>query len=359
MAGAQVETKQQGGPPSAFHHAVFFRTLGTMFEAAVPLPKAMELLEPSLVGPRLALAAENIKRKILRGVALNDAMATEGDAFTTLHLRMVKLGIETGSLHKVLLAVAEHDEKRYAMIAQLRSALFYPCLVFLACLAFLVVVPALMFDDLFGLLAGTGQQLPLLTRAVAGLSSLLAVPWTYVGLGLVSYGFWMGARKILREQPDVRLRLYRLAEGIPGLGPVLVSARLAHFTASLAIVMRSGLRLDRGLEIACQSCGSPLVERAALRMIEELRQGESLSTLLADSGLFPRLLWQAVASGEESGELPEMLTFLSHFYRRDLEYRLVGLTALLEPLALGVMGLLVGGLMVACIKPLAASFAQF
>jgi type II secretory pathway component PulF len=329
-----------------------------MFEAAVPLPKALELLDESLVGRPLAEAAGNICGRLLRGTSLPEALAAQGDAFTNLQVQLVKLGAETGSLHKVLLAIAEHDERRHAMGQQLKSALFYPCMVFVACLAFLILIPPLMFNGLFEMLQGSGQELPLVTRAVAGLSHALTLPWTYPLLALLAYGAWTGGRAVL-ARPSVRLRLYREAERVPGLGPVLVSARLAHFTSALAVVMRSGLRLDRGLEIACRSCDSPLIEEAAPAMVEALRRGDELATLLRTSGLFPKIVWQSTASGEESGQLPEMLLFLSRFYRRDLENRLVGLAAMLEPLVLGVMGLLVGGLMVACIKPLAASFSQF
>lgn len=358
QARAEHDSEARGRSPSALQHAIFFRTLATLFEAAVPLPKSLELMEESLVGPRLARASDGIRTRLLRGVSLHDAMAAERGAFNSLQVLLVKLGVETGSLHKVLFAIAEHDEKRHGMGQQMKSALTYPCMVFLACLAFLLFVPPLMFNGLFDLLAGSGQPMPLLTRLMAALSRALNVPWTYLGLALLAYGLWRGAQALLAN-PEARLRIYESAEKLPGLGPVLVSARVAHFSAALAVVMRSGLRLDRGLEIACRSCGSPLIENAAPAMIAALRRGDDLSTLMRHTGLFPKMMWQSAASGEESGQLPDMLTFLSRFYRADLENRLLTLASLLEPLVLGIMGLLVGGMMVACIKPLAASFAQF
>ena len=359
-AGAQTDISgvRSKRSPSALEHAIFFRTLGTMFEAAVPLPKAMELLDEALVGSRLADAASDINRRILRGVALHEAMAAQGNAFNTLQLRLVHLGVQTGSLHKVLLSVADHDEKRYAMGQQLKSALFYPGLVFVACLAFLIVVPPLMFNGLLEMLANSGQPLPLPTRIVAAISGALTVPWTYLGLAVLAYGLWRVGRAVMANNA-YRLRIYAAAERTPVLGPVLICARLANFTSALSLVMKSGLRLDRGLEIACRSSDSPLLEARAPEMVQALIRGDDLATLLRQSGLFPKIVWQTTASGEESGQLPHMLDFLSRFYQGDLEHRLVSLAAMLEPLVLGIMGLLVGGLMIACIKPLAASFAQF
>lgn len=358
QAKAEHDSEARGRSPSALQHAIFFRTLATLFEAAVPLPKALELMDESLVGARLAQAADSIRTRLLRGVSLHEGMAAQKASFSSLHVLLVRLGVETGSLHKVLFAIAEHEEKRHSMGQQMKSALTYPFMVFLACLAFLLFVPPLMFNGLFDLLAGSGQQMPILTQVMAALSRALNVPWTYLGLALLGYGLWRGGQALLAH-PEARLRIYGAAERLPGLGPVMISARVAHFTAALAVVMRSGLRLDRGLEIACRSCNSPLIENAAPAMVSALRRGDDLSTLMRHTGLFPKMMWQSAASGEESGQLPEMLAFLARFYRADLENRLLTLASLLEPLVLGIMGLLVGGMMVACIKPLAASFAQF
>lgn len=329
-----------------------------MFEAAVPLPKALELLDTRLVGPRLAAASQDANARLLRGSALHEAMAAQGNAFSSLQVQLVRLGTETGSLHHILHSLADHEERRSGLAQQLKAALFYPCVVFLSCLVFLLFVPPLMFKGLLQLLTESGQELPALTRAVASLSRSLSEPWTYLLLALLGFGVWRVGKAVF-SGPASRLAVLRQAERLPGLGPVLVSARLAQFTSALALVLSSGLRLDRGLGIVCRSCESLLLEQAEPEMVEGLRQGEALSVLLCRSQLFPKMVWQSVASGEDSGNLPQMLDFLSRFYRSDLEYRLTSLAALLEPLVLGIMGLLVGALMIACIKPLAASFAQF
>lgn len=344
--------------PKALEYAVFFRTLSITFGAGLSLPKAMELMDRSLVGDSLESAARSVQGLLLQGLPLHEAMGRQSPAFTSLQIRLLQLGMETGSLPTALESLASYEEQRYAMNRRLSSALVYPLLVLVAALSFVLVVPTLMFRGLFQAMLESGQELSLLTRAVVGLSHLLSTPWSYV-VGAALLMLLLRGVGSLWRRPHIRHLVHFWGERLPGLGQVLLSARLARFSSALSVVVESGFHLDRGLDLACRSCESALLEDAAPGLVKALQSGEPLSEALKESELFPKVVWQSLASGEESGKLQPTLDFLARFYHRDLEYRLLGFAALLEPLMLAGMGLLVGGLMMACIKPLAASFSAF
>lgn len=342
--------------PSSMQRAVYFRALATLFDAGIPLRRSFELLEGDMVGPALGEASGKVSILLGRGHSLGQAMRAQGSCFDALQRCVIELGIETGKLHTVLVHLARHEEARNAMASKLKAALVYPILIFVLSMAFVAIVPTLVFDSLFELLQDSGQELSMLTLAVAACARLLSSPWTYVVATVLALGSGFGLKRWL-EKPEARLLVSRYLEVTPGVGPVVIASRLAQFSQALSLVIHSGYHLDRGLKLACSCSGSPVLAASADGMVRQLRDGEPLAQCLESSGLFPPLYWQSIVAGEESGQLTKMLDVLARVYSSELEHRLQRFAALLEPLSLLCLGVIVGVLVVACIQPLSAAFA--
>lgn len=319
--------------------------------------RSLELLDDELVGSALGQASTRISQKIYQGFSLEKAVACE-PAFTRLQQQVVALGVHTGALHLVLLQLAEYEEHRQQLIGKFRASLIYPALVMVVCLVFVITIPTFAFQGLFQMLEESGQDLSVLTRAVAWLAETLRSPWCYLGLMALALVLWKTFSFWL-DLPNSRIVLNRFLEKLPVLGPVLISARTAHFARALSLVIHSGYHLDRGLKIACQSCGSPIIEAVSEDLVERLRQGETLTECFRGFPLFPPLFCHSIAAGEEVGEVAGMLDVLAQVYELELEERLSRLSSVLEPLVMIVLGFLTAVLVLACIKPMAAAFSQF
>lgn len=344
--------------PTSMQRAVYFRALATLFEAGIPLRRAFELLEGDMVGCALGEASGKVSTLLSRGHPLGQALRAQGSCFDALQRCVIELGIETGKLHTVLVHLARHEEARNAMASKLKAALVYPILVFFLSMAFVAVVPTLVFDSLFEMLRDSGQELSWLTLTVAACAELLSSPLFYVVATLLGAGVGYGLKRWL-ERPQARLLAARYLEATPGVGPVVVASRLAQFSQALSLVIHSGYHLDRGLKLACACSGSPLLEARSAEMVRQLRDGEPLAQCLESSGLFPPLYCQSIVAGEESAQLTRMLDVLGRVYTSELEHKLQRFAALLEPLSLLCLGVIVGILVVACIQPLSAAFSSF
>jgi type IV pilus assembly protein PilC len=350
--------RQNGGRGKADDHQIslFFRAFSVLIRSGVSLPHTFELLNADLVGKRLGRASADISLRIQKGASLHQAMREQG-LFSPLQINLLKLAFETGSFVSSLEALARYAEKQSVLRRRLTTALTYPSFLLVGCLLFVTIVPAALFKDLFQLLEGTDQALPWYTEVVLVFSKSLGNPvvWFVTLSGLVV------ATTLVRAwylKPQNRLKAHALGESIPWLGGVLKNARIHRFAEALYVVVRSGQRIDRGLELACDASGSPLLKEAAPALKEGIAKGMTLSETLEASELFPRLLIESLRTGEEVGELDTMCLFVANISSSELEHSLERFATIMEPFALLLMGGIVGFLAISCIQPLSASLSS-
>ncbi len=334
--------------------ATFFRSFSVLTNAGISLPRTLEMLDEDLVGKRLATTTQTLQKDVLTGSSLVDALKKHRGVFSSLQIHLIELGCQTGSFATVLNVLAGHAEGRSIMRRKLQAALIYPLFLLVGCTLFVTVVPAALFRHLFELLQDSQLSLPWYTKAIMTLSQAFGRPlfWLALVVGVVLSGLLL--RRWFRVPKNRRLAA-RVGESPPWVGEVMVCARLSSFCEALAMSTRAGMAIDKALVLACLSSGSQLLKDAIPALEQGIRGGQTVTEVLAATGLFPTLLLESVRAGEESGELAKMCSYTAKLYAVELDASLERFTTILEPLALLLMGAVVALLALSCISPLAES----
>jgi type IV pilus assembly protein PilC len=328
----------------------FTRKLATLLHAGVPLLQAFDILDRGEGKVTLKTLIRELRTQVEGGVALNQALRQHA-AFDSLYCNLVAVGELAGMLDTMLERLANHLEKSEALRTTIRSALIYPSAVLgiagaVLILILLFVVPA--FQNIF---ASFGAELPWLTQVVIALSE-----------GLQRYGLWLlaltglsvwGLKQLIARRTDWQRYLHRLLLRIPIAGPLTRHACTARWTRTLATLFAAGVPLTEALE-AVQGVTNHLLFQSATHNIQaQLIQGQSLSHAIERTeGLFPPMVVQMCAIGEESGALDHMLEKTAEHYEREVDSTVARLSTLLEPFIMVVLGLLIGGLVMALYLPI-------
>ncbi|MBA6062445.1 type II secretion system F family protein [Pseudomonas juntendi] len=343
--GLKLPKRRETADPAGFS-----RQLATLLKAGVPLLQAFEVMGRSGCGAALAALLVRLKQDVAAGLGLANALQRHPGWFDALYCNLVRVGEQSGTLDRQLEQLAGMLEQRRALQKKVRKAMVYPLLLLLTGLGvsavlLLEVIPR--FEDMF---AGMGAQLPAFTQWVIDLSTGFGrfAPML-LALGLV-LGF--AGRQLCRRHAPARLWLGRLVLGLPVFGTLLGQAALARFARSLATAYGAGVPLLDALGTVARVTGGQLHEQAVLRLRQGMANGQGLNQAMAGEPLFPPLLVQLTAIGEASGTLDTMLDKAASHYEEQVSQALDQLTCLLEPAIVLVLGLLVGGLVVAMYLPI-------
>jgi type IV pilus assembly protein PilC len=329
--------------------AVFSRQFATMINSGLSLLRALSILAEQTENKRLAGVLTAVRNEVEKGSALSAALAQHPKVFNRLYISMVRAGEVGGFLDQVLLKVAETLEKEVELRGKVKSAMTYPVVVFAMVLlivsAMLVfIVP--MFKNLYGQLGGT---LPLPTRVLVGISDVVK-RWfllVLVGIGLATFGFkrWV-------TTPSGRYRLDAFKLRAPIFGPLFHKTALSRFSRTLATLLRSGVPILQALEIVSETVNNGVISKAVKDVQDSVREGESLAGPLQRHAVFPPMVVQMMAVGEETGALDTMLSKVADFYDQEVQAAVDALTSLIEPVLIAVMGAAVGGMVIALYLPM-------
>jgi type IV pilus assembly protein PilC len=330
--------------------AVFSRQLATMMESGVPLVQAMEIIGTGHANPSMQDLVLKIKSDIEGGTALGDALGKHPKYFDDLFVNLVKAGEQSGALETMLDKVAIYKEKTEAMKAKIKKALFYPAAVVVV--AFIVTTILLIFvvpqfEDLF---KGFGADLPAFTQMVVNLSRFFQAKWWLV-FGIIAgllVAFTEGKK---RSRPFAEF-LDRISLQAPIFGNILHKAAIGRFARTLSTMFSAGVPLVEAMDSVAGATGNVVYERAVLRIKEETATGTQMQQAMRNTGIFPSMVVQMTAIGEESGSLDNMLAKVADFYEAEVDNAVDALSSLLEPLIMAVLGVLVGGLVVAMYLPI-------
>lgn len=329
--------------------AVFSRQLATMVNAGLSIIRALAILTDQTESKALASIAQQMKADIERGLSLSQAISKHPKVFPPVYLSMVRSGETGGMLDEVLLRLAVTMEKQLELRRRIKSAMTYP--IAIGCIIVLIVGAMLMFVvPMFeGMYRDLGGTLPAPTRMLIAVSGLLTSYWWAVGaatvVGIVGVRRW-------RATPDGRYSLDRLMLKLPVFGQLVHKTAIARFTRTLASLIRSGVPIMESLDIVGDTAGNAVVSRATADAKDHVRVGESLSASLAGHDVFPEMVVQMMAVGEETGALDDMLEKIAEFYDSEVSATVDALTSLIEPLLMVAMGLTVGGMVVALYMPM-------
>ena len=330
--------------------AVFARQLATMMTAGVPLVQAFEIIGRSHEKPAMQELVLGVKSDVEGGTSLADALEKQPKYFDDLFCNLVGAGEQSGALETLLDKIATYKEKTEELKGKVKKALFYPTAVLVVAFvvtAILLIFVVPQFESLF---QGFGADLPVFTQMVINLSEFFQKYWWAVfgGIGLAIFAF-ITAKK---RSPSLRRGLDILSLKIPVVGTILEKSAVARFARTLSTMFAAGVPLVEAMDSVAGATGNALFYEATMRMKDDVSTGTQLQQSMKNTGLFPNMVVQMVAIGEESGSLDEMLGKVADFYEEEVDNLVDGLSSLLEPIIMAVLGVMVGGLVVAMYLPI-------
>lgn len=330
--------------------AIFARQMATMMQAGVPLVQSFEIIGQGNDKQNMQKLILGIKSEVEGGVSLAEALSKQPLYFDPLFINLVNAGEQSGALETMLDKLATYKEKVEALKAKVKKALFYPIAVLVV--AFIVTVILLVFvvpqfQDLFD---SFGADLPALTLFVIGLSEFMQDWWWVIALGIAGTVYTI--IRIKKTSPKMQEAFDRMALKAPVVGEITTKSAIARFSRTLETMSAAGVPLVEAMESVAGATGNIIYHNASLKIKDEVSQGTQLQTSMRNTGLFPNMAIQMVSIGEEAGSLDDMLAKVADFYETEVDNAVDALTSLLEPIIMSVLGVLVGGLIVAMYLPI-------
>jgi type IV pilus assembly protein PilC len=328
--------------------AIFSRQFATMINSGLSLLRALNILAEQTENKELSRIVGEVRSAVEQGRPLSGALG-DHEAFPRLYVAMVRAGETAGMLDAILLRIAETLEADLALRRKIKSAMTYPVVVLI--MAILLTTAMLLFivPTFVGMYQSMGGQLPLPTKILLGLSGLVRRFW-YLLLLTPIVG-WQGF-KHARKQPNMRFQLDRLKLRAPVFGPLFRKVALSRFARNFGILLRAGVPILTALEITADTVNNGVIGNAVNDVKSSVKEGESVARPLGGHEVFPPMVVQMIAVGEETGALDTMLAKVSEFYDQEVEAATEQLTAMLEPLMIGVLGGIVGSVVVALYLPM-------
>lgn len=330
--------------------AVFSRQMATMMKAGVPLVQAFDIVADGLENPNLRTLILTIRDSVASGGGFAASLREHPKYFDDLFCSLVDAGEQAGALETMLDRIATYKEKTEALKAKIKKALSYPIAVVIVAIivtGILLVKVVPQFAETF---SGFGAELPAFTLFVLNLSELAQAYWLYILVGLVATVFIV--KEAIRRSETFAYAVDKYMLKFPIIGQILYLSVMARFARTLATTFAAGVPLIDALTSVAGAAGNRVYSEAIIKVREDVSTGLQLNTALRTRAIFPTLLVQMSSIGEESGALDEMLDKVAQYYEEAVDNTVDSLTSLLEPLIMSVLGVLVGGLMIAMYLPI-------
>ncbi|BAN35143.1 general secretion pathway protein F [Sulfuricella denitrificans skB26] len=325
------------------------RQMATLLNAGLPIDQTLNALIEQSESQHLRQILAGVRSEVLAGHALARALSKYPSVFPELYQTLVQSGEQSGQLSKVLLRLADYMEDRHALRQKVALAFIYPAMVTLVAVAVVIGLLTYVVPQVVNVFQNTHQQLPLLTRALIGLSSFLRSTW-FIWLAALAAGAW-GARRALKHEP-VRYRFHLWLLGLPLIGRLIRGINTARLASTLAILVGSGVPLLTALQAGAGVLGNLPMRKALEETVRMVREGGSFSRSLAHGKMFPPVMIHLIASGEASGTLDQMLERIAVQQSQEMQTRVATLTGLLEPLLILLMGGVVLVIVLAILLPI-------
>ncbi len=335
--------------------AVFFRQFSVMIDAGLPLVQCLEILASNQENLSFQKTLTGVRTTVEGGATLANAMRQYPSVFDDLTTNMIEAGETGGILDIILQRLATYVEKAVRLRSAVKSALIYPVAV--VSIAFLIVGALLkwvvpIFANLF---AGLGVNLPLPTRIVMGLSAFVQTFWWMVLVGGV--GMFFGVKQI-RKHPRGKYYFDKGLLYLPVLGALLRKIAVGRFTRTLGTLITSGVPILEGLSITAKTSGNAVLEEALMKVRKAIEEGRTIVDPLRECGVFPNMVVQMIGVGEATGAMDSMLQKIADFYEEEVDAATKDMLAMLEPIIIGLLGVMIGGIVISLYMPLFAMIAK-
>ena len=328
---------------------IFTRQFATMINSGLPLVQSLDILAEQTENDRLRKIIQDVLYDVESGHTLADAMGKHPKVFTELFVNMVAAGEAGGILDTILLRLATFLEKNDALVRKIKGAMIYPAVIFSVAGMAVVILLLFVIPTFQQMFDAAGIPLPLPTRVVIGMSAFLQGYWWALGAGIVAFIFLL---RYTYGTDAGQLAIDRLLLSFPILGDLQRKAAVARFTRTLGTLVSSGVSILEGLEITAKTAGNRVIHDAVMGSRASIAGGETISGPLKESGVFPPMVVQMINVGEQTGGLDEMLTKITDFYDEEVDASVEALLAAMEPIMIVVLGVVVGGMIVAMYLPI-------
>ncbi len=335
---------------SARDIAIFSRQIATMMKSGVPLVQSLEIIGNGQKNPRMKQLVDDLRTDIEGGSSIYEAMCKHPVQFDELYRNLVRAGEAAGVLETVLDTIASYKENIETLKGKIKKALFYPAMVIavailVSSIMLIYVVP--QFEDVF---KNFGADLPAFTQIIVNLSRVMVQYWWAAVLVVV--GSIVGFVFAYKRSPPFQHFLDRMVLKVPVIGAIMHNSAIARFSRTLAVTFKAGVPLVEALESVAGATGNTVYEKAVWRIRDDVSVGYSVNMAMKQVNLFPHMVVQMAAIGEEAGALDTMLFKVADFYEQEVNNAVDALTSLLEPLIMVIIGGLVGSMVVGMYLPI-------
>lgn len=347
--GKEIAVPKFGGrvPPQLI--AIFTRQFSVMIDAGLPLVQCLEILAGQQEHKVFKRTLITIRQDVESGSSLADAMRKHPKVFNDLYTNMVAAGEAGGILDTILQRLAQYIEKAVKLNSQVKSAMIYPVGVISIAVIVIAIILWKVIPVFAALFAGLGAELPLPTRVVIALSNFIADYWWLIGA--VVFATIYSIRR-WHETPRGKRILDATMLKAPIIGGLLRKIAVARFCRTLATLTSSGVPILDGLQITAKTAGNSIVEDAIMATRKSVEEGKTISEPLGDTDVFPSMVVQMIAVGEQTGALDTMLSKIAEFYEEEVDTAVAGLMKLLEPVLIAFLGVAIGGIVIAMYMPM-------
>ena len=346
---APIKAGKLGKKVKTKNLAVFTRQFSVMIDAGLPLVQCLDILGSQEEDKNFAEVILQTRTSVESGQSLADAMRKHPKTFDSLYTNMVAAGETGGILDTILKRLATYIEKAVKLTGQVKSAMIYPIAVISIAALVVAVILWKVIPTFATLFQGLGADLPLATRIVIGLSNnfIRFFPVLLLTFGTIAFLF-----RQFYATHNGRRTVDRATLAMPILGPILRKISVARFCRTLSTLISSGVPILDGLEITARTAGNAIVEDAIMVTRKSIERGETVSAPLRETRVFPAMVVQMIGVGEATGALDTMLAKIADFYEEEVDTAVAGLLTLLEPVMISVLGIIVGGIVIAMYLPI-------
>jgi type IV pilus assembly protein PilC len=346
----EVQLFKSGKKINSEDIALFARQLATMLQAGIPMVQCFDIIGNGHDKPSMQKLVLAVKADVEAGTSLHEALAKHPLYFDDLFVNLVEAGEHAGALETLLDKVATYKEKTEALKKKIKKALFYPAAVLAVAVIVTIILLIFVIPQFESLFKGFGADLPAFTQMVINMSKFVQEQgwWMAVLAGAGGYAFFYFKK---RSRP-MRRGIDRMMLKMPVIGPIMVKASIARYARTLSTMFAAGVPLVEALTSVAGATGNIVYEEATLRIRDEVSTGQRLQRSMETTGLFPNMVIQMIAVGEESGSLDSMASKVADFYEADVDAAVDAMSSLLEPLIMAILGVLVGGLVIAMYLPI-------
>lgn len=328
---------------------LFTRQFAVLIKAGVNITACLKIMEEQAENPALGQVIVSIRRDVESGNPLYEALGRFPNVFPAIYIHMVEAGEAGGQLETVLERLGEYFEREFMLRKKIVSSLSYPVIISVVAVVAVAVIMVVVMPTFIEMFLDAGIELPVPTKILIAVSTFLGRFWYLFLLLFVAVGWGFS---IYRKTPQGRMSIDRLLYRMKIIGPVIQKTVVARFTRLLGTLLESGILITTSMEIVERAVDNRVIASSIAEARINLKKGSGLAGPLASTGVYPTMVTQMIAVGEETGELSTMLNEIANFYEKEAGYAVEGLTAMIEPAVIILMGIAIGIIVISVVIPM-------